>query len=106
MTNRVDVLQPPVRALDAVIVDVFSLVLKRLLDIFAYRLAILRVDSLAPHLACGRTLPRVEFKNAEHLLRPIMPTLEFYFTDRIPSPTTRTGLPLCIQHFRFANSLP
>ncbi len=67
-TNRVDVLQPRVRAYDAVIVDVSSLLLQRLLGAFVYMLAILRVESLPPHLACGRTSLRVKFKNSEHLI--------------------------------------
>jgi len=52
-----------------------------------YLLAILRVNSLVHQFKRERTLPGVNFKNSEQLVRPIIPA----FLARSESPTARLG---------------
>ena len=85
--NRVDVLQPCAGTHHAVIESITFLLNQCFQVPLNYLLPILRGDSLEHQLVRERTLSRVNFKNSEQLVRPIIPV----FLTRSESPTARLG---------------
>src|SRR5208282_1941968 len=90
MAYRLNVLQCSVGQHDPMHHNVINLVTDRPLNMLVHLVTVFWMDAAPEFLVRRQTLLRIESKNPEHFLGPVMPLC----SDRAPRPTSGVGQPL------------